>query len=52
MPLTSKGKKVMKAMKDQYGTKKGEQVFYATKNKGKLMGVEHKKSTRPKKRSV
>jgi hypothetical protein len=27
-------------MKEKYGKKKGEQVFYATKNKGKLKGVE------------
>jgi len=40
MPLTPRGKKIMKSMKEQYGKKKGEQVFYATKNKGKLKGVE------------
>jgi hypothetical protein len=26
-------------MKKQYGKKRGEQVFYATKNKGKIKGV-------------
>jgi hypothetical protein len=40
MPLTKKGKKVMSAMKEQYGADKGESVFYASKNKGKLKGVE------------
>jgi len=40
MPLTPRGKKIMKSMKERYGKKKGEQVFYATKNKGKLQGVE------------
>ena len=30
----------MKAMKDQYGKKKGESVFYASKNKGKIKNVE------------
>jgi hypothetical protein len=40
MPLTSKGKEVMKSMKRTYGGKKGEQVFYATANAGKLEGVE------------
>jgi len=40
MPLTPRGKKIMKSMKERYGKKKGEQVFYATKNKGKLKGVE------------
>ena len=36
MPLNKKGKKIMKSMKKQYGTKRGEQVFYATLNKKKL----------------
>ena len=36
MPLTKKGKKIMKSMKDQYGDKKGESVFYASANKGKI----------------
>jgi hypothetical protein len=40
MPLTKKGKKIMGAMKKQYGSQKGEQVFYASKNKGKISGVE------------
>ena len=35
MPLTDKGKKVLAAMKKQYGDKKGKQVFYASINKGK-----------------
>lgn len=34
MPLTDDGRKVLRAMKKQYGTKKGEQVFYASINKG------------------
>jgi hypothetical protein len=43
MPLTKKGKKVMKAMEKTYGgKKKAEQVFYASKNKGKIKGVEKK----------
>ena len=40
MPLTKKGNKIMGAMKDQYGGKKGEQVFYASKNKGNISGVD------------
>ena len=40
MPLTEKGKKIMKSMKEQYGKKKGEDVFYASVNKGKIKGVE------------
>ena len=40
MPLTKKGKDIMKSMKRTYGGKKGEQVFYATKNAGKIDEVE------------
>lgn len=39
-PLTEKGKKVMANLKSEYGSKKGEQVFYAMKNKGKLTKVD------------
>lgn len=39
MPLTAKGKKIKAAMKKEYGAKKGEQVFYATENKGKIKGI-------------
>lgn len=39
MPLTKKGKKIKAAMKKEYGAEKGEQVFYATENKGKIKGV-------------
>jgi hypothetical protein len=42
MPLTDKGKKILKEMKDEYGDKKGEQIFYASKNAGKIKGVEKK----------
>jgi hypothetical protein len=40
-PLTSKGNEIMSAMKDQYGGKKGESVFYASKNKGTIGGVDY-----------
>ncbi len=40
MPLTPKGKKIKKAMRATYGKKKGEQVFWASKNKGKISGVD------------
>lgn len=43
MPLNKKGQKIMSAMKKEYGDKKGESVFYATRNKGKLSGVEKKR---------
>lgn len=43
MPLTKKGKKIMKSMKSEYGAKKGESVFYASANKGTIKGVHPKK---------
>jgi len=43
MPLTSKGRKIMRAMKSEYGGKRGESVFYASRNKGTISGVERKK---------
>ena len=43
MPLTEKGKKIIKSMKKQYGKKKGETVFYASRNKGVIKGVEKTK---------
>ena len=42
MPLTKKGEKIKAAMKKQYGSKKGEQIFYATENKGSIKGVTKK----------
>lgn len=42
MPMTKKGSKIMSAMKQKYGKKKGEKVFYASKNKGAITGVEKK----------
>jgi|TARA_E500000318_G_scaffold47150_1_gene44428 hypothetical protein len=49
MPLTDKGKKIMRAMKKEYGKKKAEQVFYASKNKGVIKGVDKKRKTKKKK---
>ena len=39
MPLTKKGSKIKAAMSKEYGAKKGEQVFYASANKGTIKGV-------------
>lgn len=39
MPLTKKGAKVKRAMEKEYGKKKGDEVFYASINKGKLKGA-------------
>jgi hypothetical protein len=43
MPLNKKGKKIMEKMKEEYGKKKGESVFYAMENSGKLKGVKKAK---------
>jgi hypothetical protein len=40
MPLTKKGTKIMKAMKEQYGAKKAKRVFYASRNANKIKGVD------------
>ena len=42
MPLNQKGRKIMKSMKKTYG-KDAKAVFYASKNKGVIKGVEKKK---------
>jgi hypothetical protein len=39
MPLTKKGKKIKRAMTEQYGKEKGAKVFYASENKGNIKGV-------------
>lgn len=49
MPLTPKGKKIEGAMEKEYGEKKGKSVFYASKNKGTITGVEGKKKSMAKK---
>ena len=40
MPLTAKGRKIKRAMRKTYGAKKGEQVFYASQNAGRVAGTE------------
>jgi len=42
MPLTKKGKKIMWAMKKEYGKEKGKWVFYASANKWTVKWVEKK----------
>jgi len=42
MPLSKKGTKIKKAMTESYGKKRGEQIFYASANKGTIKGVEKK----------
>jgi hypothetical protein len=43
MPLTDKGRKILASMKEQYGEEKGERVFYASINAGKITGAEGEK---------
>src|SRR5215471_4053429 len=40
MQLTPKGEKIMSGMKEQYGPDKAKEVFYASKNKGTITGVD------------
>lgn len=52
MPLTHKGNRILQEMTKEYGATKGKQVFYASRNKGTITGVEHlrRKVTESKKR--
>ena len=43
MPLNTKGKKIKKDMEKRYGKKKGQSIFYAMENSGKLKGVKKRK---------
>lgn len=43
MPLTRKGKKIKKAMEEQYGKEKGEDVFYASQQKKTITGTHLKR---------
>lgn len=40
MPLTEKGEKILRSMKENYGSEKGERVFYSSKNAGTITGVD------------
>jgi hypothetical protein len=40
VPLSKKGKKIMGSMKKTYGAKKAKRVFYASRNAGKITGVD------------
>lgn len=39
MPLSAKGRKIRESMRAEYGRKKGDRVFYASENKGKIRGL-------------
>lgn len=40
MPLTAKGQSLLAAFRKEYGSEKGERVFYASKASGKITGVD------------
>lgn len=40
MPLTKKGRKILGSMTKEYGAKKAKQVLYASKNAGKISGID------------
>jgi len=39
MPLTKTGRTVLSQLKKKHGSKKGEEIFYASINAGKLKGM-------------
>jgi hypothetical protein len=41
MPLTAKGQEILANMEKRYGEKKGKEVFYASRNKGTISGVDN-----------
>jgi len=48
MPLTKKGKKIKGAMEGEYGKKRGDAVFYASRNKGVIKGVDRRRGRKHK----
>lgn len=50
MPLTPKGRKILQKMQEEYGARKGEAVFYASRNKGKITGVDLPRESAPPRR--
>ena len=46
MPLTKKGKAIMKNMVAEYGPKRAKEVFYASANKGRIKGIDYKRTAR------
>ena len=53
MPLTPKGRKIKRAMREQYGAEKGERVFHASAQKGTIEGVHRgKKKIRARKKGA
>lgn len=40
MPLTGKGEEILSKMEKEYGSDKGKSVFYASRNAGRISGVD------------
>jgi hypothetical protein len=51
MPLTRKGKKILKAMQVEYGKEDGKRVFYASIAKGLVVGAEGKTKAKTRRRA-
>lgn len=43
MPLTEKGKKVLKSMEKEYGKQEGKRIFYASIKSGVITKAERKR---------
>ena len=53
MPLTPKGRKIMRSMRKSYPSeKKAKEVFYASENAGKISGVHRNARSKPKKQDT
>jgi hypothetical protein len=51
MPLTEKGRKIMRSMRKTYGdSERAKRVFYASANAGRIKGVEGRGSRRKSRR--
>lgn len=51
MPLTAKGRKILRRMQEEYGPEKGSAVFYASRNKGLITDVDLPRKPRVAKRA-
>ena len=49
MPLTKKGRKIRRAIQKKYGKKKAEKIFYASRNSGRIKGVDRTRRKRRRK---
>lgn len=52
MPLTKKGRKIKKSMEKYYGKEKGEDVFYASQQKGTIKGTHRTTRSRSSRKGV